>query len=218
MTYRIRFDRLRVSASDLIRQILASVELRDLLIEDEPIEEIIKRIYAGEASLADATDGATLSKASWGADELLAPYLEFARVGFVNILAFRLRYYTGIITYLINVDGVLLHLDARYLRPAAHIAVTTCRRCSRTLAWAGSALVLLEHHRSGNGLRSDRRQDRHGFDQAGVACCGCGCARAMGESAFRLGLLTVPTAIVVSLIFPVQRPASAANFGLFLLA
>jgi ABC-type uncharacterized transport system ATPase subunit len=35
----------------LIRQILASVEVRDLLIEDESIEEVIKRIYAGEASL-----------------------------------------------------------------------------------------------------------------------------------------------------------------------
>ena len=51
LTYRFRFDRTKVSAADLIRQILASVELRDLLIEDEPIEEVIKRIYAGEASL-----------------------------------------------------------------------------------------------------------------------------------------------------------------------
>jgi viologen exporter family transport system ATP-binding protein len=51
MTYRIRFDRLKVSAADLIRRILASVDVRDLLIEDESIEEIIKRIYAGEASL-----------------------------------------------------------------------------------------------------------------------------------------------------------------------
>jgi ABC-2 type transport system ATP-binding protein len=51
LTYRIRFDRTAVSTSDLIRQILAVVEVRDLLIEDEPIEEIIKRIYAGEASL-----------------------------------------------------------------------------------------------------------------------------------------------------------------------
>jgi hypothetical protein len=33
----------------------------------------------------------------------LAPYFEFARVGFVNILAFRLRYYTGILTYIVNV-------------------------------------------------------------------------------------------------------------------
>ncbi len=51
LTYRFSFDRTHVSASDLIRRILASVEVRDLLIEDEPIEEIIKRIYAGEASL-----------------------------------------------------------------------------------------------------------------------------------------------------------------------
>jgi ABC-2 type transport system ATP-binding protein len=51
ITYRIRFDRVRVSTSDLVRQVLAAVEVRDLLIEDEPIEEIIKRIYAGEAQL-----------------------------------------------------------------------------------------------------------------------------------------------------------------------
>jgi ABC-2 type transport system ATP-binding protein len=51
LTYRIRFDRTRISTAELIRQILGAVEVRDLLIEDEPIEEIVKRIYAGEASL-----------------------------------------------------------------------------------------------------------------------------------------------------------------------
>ncbi|MGC1685716.1 MAG: ATP-binding cassette domain-containing protein [Candidatus Acidiferrales bacterium] len=51
LTYRFRFDRTKVSAADLIRQILATVEVRDLLIEDESIEEVIKRIYAGEATL-----------------------------------------------------------------------------------------------------------------------------------------------------------------------
>ena len=49
MTFRIRYDRTAISTSDLIRQILDAAEVRDLLIEDEPIEEIIKRIYAGEA-------------------------------------------------------------------------------------------------------------------------------------------------------------------------
>jgi ABC-2 type transport system ATP-binding protein len=49
LTYRIRFDRMKVSTADLIRQILNGVEVRDLLIEDEPIEEVVKRIYAGEA-------------------------------------------------------------------------------------------------------------------------------------------------------------------------
>ena len=49
LTCRIRFDPNRISTTDLIRQILDFVEVRDLLIEDEPIEEIIKRIYAGAA-------------------------------------------------------------------------------------------------------------------------------------------------------------------------
>ncbi len=42
-------------------------------------------------------------------------------------------------------------------------------------------------------------------------------ARAMGESAFRLILLTLPTAIVVGFVFPVQAPASRQNFALFLI-
>ena len=49
LTYRIRFDRTRVATADLIRQILGAVEVRDLLIEDEPIEEVVKRIYEGKA-------------------------------------------------------------------------------------------------------------------------------------------------------------------------
>ena len=48
LTYRIVFDRTKIATTDLLRRILAQVEVRDLLIEDEPIEEIVKRIYAGE--------------------------------------------------------------------------------------------------------------------------------------------------------------------------
>ncbi|MGH9572710.1 MAG: ABC transporter ATP-binding protein [Candidatus Acidiferrales bacterium] len=51
LTHRIRFDRTQIATADLIREILAAVEVRDLLIEDESIEEIVKRIYAGQASL-----------------------------------------------------------------------------------------------------------------------------------------------------------------------
>ena len=49
LTHLIRFDRTLVSTDDLVRRILGAVEVRDLLIEDESIEEIVKRIYAGEA-------------------------------------------------------------------------------------------------------------------------------------------------------------------------
>ena len=43
-------------------------------------------------------------------------------------------------------------------------------------------------------------------------------SRAMGESAFRLGLLTAPTAVVIALIFPIREPASGRMFALFMLA
>ena len=54
LTCRLRFDRAKVSTADLIRQILAAVEVRDFVIEDEPIEEIVKRIYSGEVFGAPA--------------------------------------------------------------------------------------------------------------------------------------------------------------------
>ncbi|HUK29970.1 MAG TPA: AAA family ATPase, partial [Candidatus Acidoferrum sp.] len=57
LTYRVRFDKTRVSTAELIRKILNAGEVRDLLIEDEPIEEVIKRIYAGE-ELAESPSGA----------------------------------------------------------------------------------------------------------------------------------------------------------------
>ena len=60
--------------------------------------------------------------------EALAPYAEFARVGFVNILAFRLRYFTGIITYLLNVTVYYFIWSAVYASGAVDRAATTWRR------------------------------------------------------------------------------------------
>jgi ABC-2 type transport system ATP-binding protein len=45
LTYLIRFDREHHSSADVIRQIVNNLEVRDLLVEEEPIEEIVKRIY-----------------------------------------------------------------------------------------------------------------------------------------------------------------------------
>ncbi len=49
LTIRVRYDRTQVDTSDLVRQVLGAVEVRDLEIEDESIEDVVKRIYAGEA-------------------------------------------------------------------------------------------------------------------------------------------------------------------------
>jgi ABC-2 type transport system permease protein len=43
-------------------------------------------------------------------------------------------------------------------------------------------------------------------------------SRAIGESSFRLFMLTAPTAILIALLYPVQRPASGVHFALFFVA
>ena len=55
--------------------------------------------------------------------DALIPYAEFSRVGFVNILAFRLRYFTGIITYVLNVT-VYYFIWSAVFRSAGMVAGT----------------------------------------------------------------------------------------------
>jgi len=45
LTYVIRFDREHHSTADVIRQIVNNLQVSDVLVEEEPIEEIVKRIY-----------------------------------------------------------------------------------------------------------------------------------------------------------------------------
>ncbi len=45
LTYLLRFDRERHSSADVIRQIVNRLEVSDILVEEEPIEDIVKRIY-----------------------------------------------------------------------------------------------------------------------------------------------------------------------------
>ncbi len=45
LTYIMRFDRDEHSSAEVIRTLVNRLEVRDLLVEEEPIEEIVKRIY-----------------------------------------------------------------------------------------------------------------------------------------------------------------------------
>ena len=115
----------------------------------------------------------------------LAPYREFARIGFVNVLAFRLRYYTGIITYLLNVT-VYYYIWTAVLGAGAKTGMTVA---GYNLAQSGDVSVgwII---RSFIGIRSTRRwltrssrQDRHGTDQA-VSVQGMWLAQAAGDRRF----------------------------------
>jgi len=47
LTYRLSFDREDFTSGDVIRHVVSKAEIRDIFIEEESIEEIVKRIYTG---------------------------------------------------------------------------------------------------------------------------------------------------------------------------
>lgn len=146
----------------------------------------------------------------------LAPYLEFSRVGFVNILAFRLRYFTGIITYFLNVT-VYYFIWTAVFRSSAHLAGYTLAQII-TYVSVGWIIRSFYWNTIDQEMAYEVIEGKIAMDFIKpVSIEWMWIFRAMGESAFRLILLTLPTAVVVAMIFPVQGPASRENFSLFLL-
>ena len=149
--------------------------------------------------------------------ETLAPYGGFARVGFVNILAFRLRYFTGILTYLINVT-VYYFIWSAVFHTGQQIAGYNLDQMV-TYVSVGWILRSFYWNTIDQEMAYEVIEGKIAMDLIKpVSMLWMWISRAMGESAFRLGLLTAPTAVVIALIFPMRGPASGRLFGLFLCA
>lgn len=149
-----------------------------------------------------------------GIAQAVAPYVEFSRVGFVNILAFRLRYYTGVVTYLINVTVYYFIWQAVY-SGGGEIAGYAL---SEMITYVAVGWIIRSFYWStiDQEMAYEVLEGKIALELIKpISVQWMWLARAMGESAFRLGMLTLPTAVVIALIFPVGGPASARHFALF---
>ena len=144
-------------------------------------------------------------------------YLEFARIGFVDTLAYRLRYYTGIITYFIYVSVYYFIWRAIFVH-SSHIEGFDF---SQILTYIAVGWIIRSFYF--NNIDQDlATQVTEGtlvmnlikpvnLESAMIA-------QALGQSVFRLTLLTVPTALILFLVYPVRRPASLVHFIAFFLS
>src|SRR6202162_2018087 len=152
---------------------------------------------------------------SWA--QALVRYAEFSRVGFVNILAFRLRYFTGIITYFLNVTVYYFIWSAVYSGGQAIAGYNLAQMI--TYVSVGWIIRSFYWNTIDQEMAYEVIEGKIAMDLIKpVSVQWMWISRAIGESAFRLGLLTLPTAIVVALVFPVQGPASSESFALFLVS
>jgi len=148
--------------------------------------------------------------------DAIVPYAEFARVGFVNIHAFRLRYFTGIITYFLNVTMYFFIWTAVF-RSSASLASYSLAQMI-TYASIGWIIRSFYWNTIDQEMAYEVIEGKIAMDFIKpVSIQWMWISRAMGESAFRLVLLTLPTALILALVFPIQAPASVENLLLFVL-
>jgi len=147
----------------------------------------------------------------------LAALLEFSRIGFLNMLAFRLRYYTGVITYLLNVTVYYFIWRAVYAADPGYAGLSFPEMV--TYVAVGWIIRSMYFNNIDNQMAADILEGRISMVMLKpVSVQWSYIARALGESAFRLLMLTAPTALVIGFVFPVRPPASAAHLGAFLVS
>ncbi|MFN3323060.1 MAG: ABC transporter permease [Bryobacteraceae bacterium] len=143
-----------------------------------------------------------------------AVFLEFGRIGFLNMLAFRLRYYTGVVTYFINVTVYYFIWRAVFDSSPGFAGFEFDQMI--TYVAVGWMIRSMYFNNIDNEMAADILEGKISMTMLKpVSLPMTYIARAIGESAFRLLLLTTPTALVLAAVFPVLPPASAAHFGAF---
>ncbi|MFN8178241.1 MAG: ABC-2 family transporter protein [bacterium] len=143
----------------------------------------------------------------------LALYGEFTRITFLKMLAYRLRYYTGVISYLIFVAGNTFLFRAIYAAAPVATSIGGYDRDSivtyLALAWIGRSLIFNNIDRDLGSLVSEgdiAQTLTKPYDFQAATYFG-----AVGELLFRLVLFTIPISFVVFPLFGVAAPASLTS-------
>jgi len=151
------------------------------------------------------------------ATRALRLHFEFARVGFVNTLAYRLRYFTGIVTYFIYVSVYYFIWKAIY----EHSVAIEGFDFAHLLTYIGVGWIIRSFYFNNidQDLAYQVMEGRLAMDLIKpVNIQVMYVARAAGESIFRLALLTIPTAAVLFLVYPLRLPASWGHAAAFLVS
>jgi len=166
----------------------------------------------------------TLVLAPWRRDRAatLRLYVGFVRLAFLKFLAYRLRYYTGVISYTIFVTGNAYIYQALYeSRPAAEgleIGGLTLPEMITyiAVAWIGRSFTFNNIDRT---LSSQVQQGEIAMQlikplhpQTVMMF------EAVGEAAFRLLLFTLPIMVVVVPLYKIQGPADPLTYAWTLLS
>lgn len=159
----------------------------------------------------------TMSGDMSAAGATLRAAMPFARIGFVNMLAYRARYYVGVMTYLFNVAVYYFIWRAVYQHSATVAGLSLPEMITYVaVGWIIRSFYFNEIDRD---IAAQVQEGRLAMNLIRpVDFQTTMIADSAGQSAFRAVLFTLPIGVVIGLIFPVRPPASLLAGCLFLLS
>src|SRR5437016_789289 len=147
----------------------------------------------------------------------LSVYAEFVRIAFLKILAYRLRYYTGIVTYFVNVTVYYFIWKAIYSDNGSIQGFNLGQMITYiSVGWIARSFYFNNIDRDLAAQVSEGRLANDLIKPVNLQMMYL--SQAAGESLFRLIMFTAPTAVVILLVFPVSPPAGFVQCLLFLIS
>ena len=147
-------------------------------------------------------------------------YLAFGRNAFLTMLAYRLRYYMGILTYLLFVSVHYFIWQAVYAGkgPGAALNGFTLEEMVTYVAvgWIARSFYFSNIDEEVDDIVTSGQVGNYLIRPVDFQVMLY--ARAIGESLFRLLFFCVPILLVVTWVFPIAAPASSEAFLLFSLS
>lgn len=147
----------------------------------------------------------------------LDPYVEYLRLSFQSLLAYRTNYIIGVLSYLIHVAVYYFIYKALY-RETVNINNYSLPDMVTYIAigWISKSLYL---NYIDQEVAGDVQKGRIAIELVRpVDYQLLNYAKGIGQTLFRLVLFTPPIVIVTCLVFPVHPPSSLYNFFLFLIS
>ncbi|HKF45624.1 MAG TPA: ABC-2 family transporter protein [Thermoanaerobaculia bacterium] len=141
--------------------------------------------------------------------------IPFARVGFLNMLAYRARYYVGVLTYLFNVAVYYFIWRAVFRQSASVVGLSLPEMITYVaVGWTIRSFYFNEIDRDIAAQVQEGRLAMNLIRPADFQTVMI--ADSAGQSAFRAVLFTLPIGVVIAFLFPVRPPVSFAAGVLFL--
>lgn len=148
-------------------------------------------------------------------------YSTFIRISFLKMLAYRLRYYTGILTYLIHVAVYYFIWKAIYSNVSAVNGVLNGFTFEEMVTYVAVGWIARSFYFSDIDYDINelvRSGEISNFLIRPVNFQIMMLSQAFGASLFRLGFFSIPIGVVVFITFPVMFPQNLETFALFALS